>query len=93
MNNLPLLSWSPPCIIVPFPAARRLGKIRRTAEILSERHGKGAEQYWKQVVGGLRSQMEKSGLAAEVIESELRDFAGQVFAMVGQRFPIGDDAA
>jgi hypothetical protein len=37
-NDLPLFRWSPPeCIVIPFPSTRRIGKIRRTAEVLLER--------------------------------------------------------
>ncbi|WP_413468514.1 DUF6074 family protein, partial [Mesorhizobium muleiense] len=40
------------CTILPFPTVRRVGKIRRTVEVLSDRTGKGGNQYWKQVIAG-----------------------------------------
>ncbi|WP_287229761.1 DUF6074 family protein [Mesorhizobium sp.] len=38
------------CTVLPFPTVRRVGKIRRTVEVLSDRTGKGGNQYWKQVI-------------------------------------------
>lgn len=93
-NRLPVVPWQPTmCHIVPFPAKKRVGKIRRTAEILGGRQGKGADHYWQQVVTGLRSQMKKSGLAPAIIESELRGFADAVFAKLSSSRPNDGDAA
>ncbi|WP_353806194.1 DUF6074 family protein [Mesorhizobium sp.] len=49
----------------PFPTVRRVGKIRRTVEVLSDRTGKGGNQYWKQVIAGMRTQMVSAGLFHE----------------------------
>lgn len=82
-NHLPLLHWQPAeCQVIPFPMVHRVGKIRRTAEVLAGRSGKGADQYWKQVVGGLQSQMVAAGLPAETIDRELTAFANVVLAQV-----------
>ncbi|PAQ09541.1 DUF6074 family protein [Mesorhizobium temperatum] len=90
----PLAPWQrAKCQIVPFPAKKRVGKIRRTAEVLGGRHGKGADHYWQQVITGMRSQMKKSGLPAAVIESELKGFADAVFAMMSIARPNDGDAA
>ncbi len=62
------------CTVIPFPTKQRIGKIRRAAEVLADRHGKGADQYWRQVAGGMRSQMVAAGIPHEVIEFELRSF-------------------
>jgi len=70
------------CTIIPFPAARRTGKIRHTAELLVERSGKGAAHYWQQVIGGMRSQMTAAQIAPDVIEAELQAFADQVFGKI-----------
>jgi hypothetical protein len=70
------------CAIIPFPAAKRVGKIRHTAELLAERSGKGAEHYWQQVIGGMRSQMTTAQLEPEVIDAELRVFADEVSAEI-----------
>jgi hypothetical protein len=93
-ERLPLVTWQPvECQIVPFPAKNRLGKIRRTAEILGGRQGKGADHYWQQVISGMRSQMKKSGLPGAVIETELAGFADAVFAKLSIARPNDGDAA
>lgn len=73
------------CEVIAFPASRRLGKIRRTAEVLSTRHGRGADRYWKQVIDLMRGQMAAAGLPADVIDRELKAFADQVFARIGDQ--------
>ncbi|MBZ9926807.1 DUF6074 family protein [Mesorhizobium sp. BR1-1-4] len=93
-DGLTVPAWTPSaCEVVPFPANRRTGKIRRTAEILGDRHGKGADRYWQQVIGGMRSQMEKAGLQSRVIETELQGFADAVFARMSGSRPYDGDAA
>lgn len=72
------------CRIIPFPIRKRVGKIRRTVDVLSDRQGKGADHYWKQVVAGLRSQMAASGLPDDIIEGELRSFSDCVFSRLGR---------
>lgn len=72
-------------VIVPFPAKYRAGKIRRVAEVLSDRHGKSAERYWQQIVDGMASQMERSGLPRPVIDRELREFFGAVQAELSRK--------
>lgn len=73
--DLPLFSWKPPaCVVIPFPASKRTGKIRRAAEVLVEKSGKGADQYWKQVISGMRSQMERAGIPQSAIDTELQAF-------------------
>ena len=76
------------CTIIPFPAAKRTGKIRHTALLLSERSGKGAEHYWRQVISGMRSQMVAAQLEPEVIEAGLKAFADRVF---GTMYEMGCD--
>ncbi|RWC76087.1 MAG: hypothetical protein EOS30_09850 [Mesorhizobium sp.] len=94
LDGLTVQAWrAAPCQIVPFPARMRIGKIRRTAEILGGRHGKGADRYWQQVIGGMRSQMEKASLPSALIESELQGFADAVFAQLSAARPYDGDAA
>lgn len=78
-DDLPLFRWSPPaCQVIAFPTTKRIGKIRRTAQILSEKSGKAADRYWQQVVGGMRSQMTTAGIPEGEIEAELRAFFAAV---------------
>jgi hypothetical protein len=94
-SELPLLNWRPCCQVVPFPLERRVGKIRRTAEVLGERHGKGADHYWKQVVSGIASQMQRAGVPADVIAFEIHQFseAVQLELVQATAWADGDDAA
>jgi hypothetical protein len=62
------------CTIVPFPTARRAGKIRHTAELLAARSGKGADHYWQQVIKGMRAQMIAAKLDERIIAQELAAF-------------------
>ncbi|WP_353642947.1 DUF6074 family protein [Mesorhizobium sp. WSM2239] len=94
-RDLPLFRWTPPaCVVIPFPTVKRIGKIRRTVEVLSGRNGKSADQYWHQIISGMRSQMIAAGLPDDVIEAELRSFADAVFVTMnrGCQRPGGDAA-
>lgn len=81
----------PRCEVLPFPAVRRVGKVRRTAEVLLNKSGKGADHYWRQVVDGMRSQMTGAGIPEEQIDRELRAFADAVFGII--HASDGDSAA
>ncbi|TIN79746.1 DUF6074 family protein [Mesorhizobium sp.] len=50
MKQLDLLDWKPPCQVIVFPLAKRMGKVRRVADILAEKHGAAAKSYWKQTI-------------------------------------------
>ncbi|WP_185928131.1 DUF6074 family protein [Mesorhizobium sp. M6A.T.Ce.TU.016.01.1.1] len=50
MKQLEVLDWNPPCLVIAFPMAKRVGKVRRVAEVLSVKRGAAATNYWKQVV-------------------------------------------
>lgn len=70
------------CDVVPFPAARRVGKVRRTVEVLLSKSGKGADHYWRQIVEGMKTQMTAAGIAQEQVDRELSAFAATVFDAV-----------
>ena len=75
MTDLPLFNWQPPaCTVLAFPLSKRVGKIRRTAEVLSGKNGKAAIQYRATIIESTRGQMAKSGLSEAIIESEIRAF-------------------
>lgn len=85
-SDLPLFEWRPPqCDVIPFPARSRVGKIRRVGDVLEGKTGKGADQYWRQIRDGMRSQMEKAGIPADRIDAELRDFFAAVQAELQRR--------
>lgn len=72
--DLPLFAWQPPRQVLLFPLTKRVGKIRRTASVLSRKHGEDANLYWKQVVAANRKHLARVGLADEEIDRELRSF-------------------
>ena len=74
MKQLDLLNWTPPCQVVAFPLAKRMGKVRRVADILVEKRGAAATSYWKQTISTIASQMQRAGLDRDVINEELRSF-------------------
>ncbi|MDF3216277.1 MULTISPECIES: DUF6074 family protein [Mesorhizobium] len=74
MKQLDLLDWNPPCMLIAFPMAKRIGKIRRVAEVLSARRGAAATNYWKQMVATMGGQMQRAGFDRDTINRELREF-------------------
>jgi hypothetical protein len=79
-SELPLFAWKPPVKVILFPLTKRVGKIRHTAQKLSERHGDDATLYWKQVVAANRKHLERVGLSEGEIDAELRAFFDAVQA-------------
>lgn len=45
MKQLELLDWNPPCLVIAFPMAKRVGKVRRDAEVRSVKRGAAATNY------------------------------------------------
>ncbi|TIW62989.1 MAG: hypothetical protein E5V48_02710 [Mesorhizobium sp.] len=64
--------------VICFPMRRRLGKIRRTAELLSARRGRSADHYWRQTVAGLVGQLSRVGMAESEIRREVQAFSDAV---------------
>ncbi|TIT64344.1 MAG: hypothetical protein E5W90_22860 [Mesorhizobium sp.] len=64
--------------VICFPMRRRLGKIRRTAELLSARRGRSADHYWRQTVAGIVGQLTRVGLTEVAIRQEVQAFSDAV---------------
>lgn len=89
-RDLPLFAWSPPCKVVLFPLTKRLGKVRHTAGILSQKRGEDASLYWKQVIAANRKHLTRIGLDEASIQAELRSFHDAVQSeMVRRSFAGG----
>ncbi|WP_367715139.1 DUF6074 family protein [Nitratireductor sp. GISD-1A_MAKvit] len=74
-HNLPLFSWSPPaCVVIPFPAASRIGRIRHVAQILVKKRGNDADAYWRRIIKDMDRQMARAGIEKPQREIELRSF-------------------
>jgi hypothetical protein len=69
-------------LIIPFPAARRTGRIGHVASVLARKNGLAADRYWRQQKLIVRAQMLKAGLDPETIDRELTDFEREVLARV-----------
>lgn len=74
--DLPLFEWNRFPKVIPFPCARRVGKIRRVAEVLSQKSNspKDVSIYWKRILIDLERQMARAGVDPEQIEIELQEF-------------------
>jgi hypothetical protein len=73
-DDLPLFAWTPPRKIILFPLTNRVGKVRHTAGLLSQKHGEDAVLYWRQVISANRKHLTRVGLTDDEIDAELRAF-------------------
>lgn len=97
-DDLPLFAWRPPtAMIIPFPAGKRLGKVRSAAKSLAGKSGRPLEAAWSRIVTDLDRQMRRAGLSDPVIRSEIEAFSDAVSAELwrrnGQRADPGRDGA
>lgn len=74
--------------IVPFPAQRQIGKIRRTASIYVDKAEgndcRWSDGYWRQVTGHMARHMETFGLDGKTIDRELTAFRDAVISEVSR---------
>lgn len=84
MNREPdLLDWQEPvpagATVIPFPAARRVGKARRAAQVLlNTTSQKGREAYWRRAEHNLASALASIGVPPHEIDRQLRAFSETV---------------
>lgn len=64
----------PTAQIVLFPMAKRVGKIRRAAEVLTGKSRDEAGAYWRQIVSTNRRQFDRLGISEHTGDAELRAF-------------------
>ncbi|RWB98873.1 MAG: hypothetical protein EOQ56_19250 [Mesorhizobium sp.] len=79
--------------VICFPMRRRLGKIRRTAELLSARRGRAADHYWRQAVAGIVGHLTRAGLSEVAIRQEVQAFSDAVQKELQRAFRSNGDAA
>ncbi len=84
-DDLPLLRFDfrpPPCEVIHFPVAARVGKARHVASKLDAMAGptkqKARESYWRERVKDLSAELEKRGLTPQQIEKEIIAFRDAV---------------
>ncbi len=93
-GDLPLFAWQPPCKLIAFPLIKRIGKIRRCAEVLEGKHGKDAEGYWRQQVRYMAEQLERTGCGPDEVRRQVAEFQQAVQCEMVRRSyegqPIGN---
>ncbi len=78
-SDLPLFSWQPICIVISFPLARRMGKVRDVAaKMLDKTTERHADQYRAQVTEAFVKQMARSGINQAVQAAEIEAFWAKV---------------
>ncbi|MCV0426221.1 MAG: DUF6074 family protein [Roseibium sp.] len=75
--DLPRFHWKQDSKVIPFPCSKRVGKIRRVTEVLTNKSDcpKDAAIYWKRIMTDLERQMSRAGIEQDLIEIELQEFA------------------
>lgn len=65
--------------ILLFPQARRIGKIKRVAEVLSSKETVNAQKsYWKRIMEDLDHKLSNLGLTREEVFREANSFSKEV---------------
>jgi len=68
------------CEFKVFPLARRVGKVRRVAEVYGRKTGNDATGYWRQQTGQMAESLQDLGVPAEEILRQLDAFKQAVRA-------------
>lgn len=88
-GDLPLFAWQPPCTLLAFPLINRVGKIRRTAEVLEGKTGNDAAGYLRQQVRLVTEHLERIGCHPDDIENQVQEFHEAVRNEMNRRTCIG----
>jgi hypothetical protein len=79
--------------VIPFPAARRVGQIRKIAWMMAAYRPAGAEAALKARLDATRSAMLRRGIPADAVEREIRSLELAIRAKLWAIILSGDDAA
>lgn len=78
-----LFDWSSPCRVIIFPMAKRVGRIRSTAEkMLAKPTDRAAASYRDQVTTALIGQMSRAGISETEQTEQLGAFWSAVRAEI-----------
>lgn len=77
-KQLSLLSWKPPVQVIPFPLANDVRRVRRTAQVLSQKTGRDAEAYWARITDHLGNRLLKATVPEQTVKQELEAFTAAV---------------
>lgn len=70
-----LFDWTPPCQIIVFPMAKRVGRIRSTAEkMLAKATERAASSYRDQVTDGILRGLSRAGVPETEQDEQLGAF-------------------
>lgn len=70
-TDLPLFAWQPATQILTFPMNRRIGKIRRTAQVMAKQPTPRARKsYYSRIDLALGEQMLRTGVKPSTINAE-----------------------
>ncbi len=86
-GDVPLFRWSPPTAdVVPFPCRRRIGRIRRMADLLiAASTDRARNARWRQTTDAMAEQMMRAGFDADCIAAELEAFHDAVQREIDRR--------
>ena len=84
-NQMNLFDWVPHRQVLAFPLARRIGKIRRTAEVLERKQGKDADAYWLSQCRALADHLLSLGYSEIEMHQEIIAFQSTVQAELVRR--------
>lgn len=72
--------WDQPCQFIAFPLRKRIGKVRRVAEVYDSKRGNDRKSYWNRTVDTLGDQLDALGYDEAAINRELQTFTQAVKA-------------
>ena len=85
-DDLPLFAWQPPRKLIPFPMAKRIGRIRDVAQrLLDKRTNRSATHYRKQVTDALIASFDRIGVPETEQDEQLGVFWSAVEVEMGRQ--------
>lgn len=85
-DDLPLLRWSPPPKIVPFPACRRADFVLRNAQRMTDLPHEKALNHLDRTLGMMADRLSRLGVERKVIEA---DITAAKVAVLGRYAALG----
>lgn len=86
VSDLPLFSWAPPpCQIIAFPQAKRIGKVRHIVGKLENQSEKQRHNYWGGTLFELERKLQEIGFPKTVIAAEIKAFTDAVNSEIRRR--------
>ncbi|UIK05028.1 DUF6074 family protein [Neorhizobium galegae] len=73
------------CQMIAFPLSRRIGKVRRVAEVFARKTGRERASYWKSQVATLWDQLHQVGFADDEISELMDGFRDAVESEINRR--------